>query len=939
MSAEIDPDAIVARVDENSIPTETLTAHGQHVATRACWLAGLDDSVNTQESVVFDTVARLHDVGKAVPAFQAYIRGEPYAGQQKHTYHARLGAFAVAHTLAQTGAADKDILAGWAAVLRHHGALPDLVEETIRVIRAEWREQNNAWVTTQIEAIDEVDRSRSVFDSFLRDASDGTTGWDAFREAIASESVHKALLSALGLPARCPRKEWATEAEIPAQTYDRALRLWSSLTLADKTVASGSVEREHLTPESLSLSPLESYIDDALSDSDVGEEQIQQASSGIAQPDDETSLNALRESARRRVKDAAPELLDHEVGLLTLPTGLGKTFSGLTGAFTLRDEVQFQRDLETPPLVVYALPYTSIIEQTREVFETEVFDTDPTGRAFTTHHYLTETVTYTDDERGDEGSANKDQDESRAKLLGESWRSGVVLTTFVQLIESLAGPSNAAGLKLPALHDAVIILDEPQALPKPWWDAVRRLSRTLIDEFDARIVSMTATQPTLFTASDIDTMSLLSSSEDDAFERRAYDSVSRVQYRVDDSIATLTDSNTDNPVSHTEAAGRLIEAALPSEQMDDPASVLSVCSTVASSRTLTDRVTEQAPLFGVDTTHIGSEYEAALSELDTAGNNSTPESPPDAEAVAHATLSRLGFTENKDGEWECTDDWGDRLLVGTFNARYRPLDRRALIRIADIISTTGIPFVFVSTQAIEAGVDISFTNVFRDIAPLDSVVQTAGRCNRSFEWGVDGGTATVWCLDAADGEDSTLPAEYIYPESEHLNQIATLLWDAAMEADEELIPASTFERDVVPAYFEFVEDRSFLNDDLKLWIDECEADQLGHESLLGDEYETVDVLIAATDADTARINQLRELFAEYEGRGYERLRELSWMRVSVSVRTIEELQMHSRVDGSGRQSSSGVDVFGHPVGHGNGSYDLAGGGFFVTKTDVVNRFT
>jgi CRISPR-associated endonuclease/helicase Cas3 len=56
-----------------------------------------------------------------------------------------------------------------------------------------------------------------------------------------------------------------------------------------------------------------------------------------------------------------------------------------------------------------------------------------------------------------------------------------------------------------------------------------------------------------------------------------------------------------------------------------------------------------------------------------------------------------------------------------------PLDR--LGKIEDIKS--GIPCIVVSTQSIEAGVDIDMTRIIRDFAPLDSLIQIAGRCNRN----------------------------------------------------------------------------------------------------------------------------------------------------------------------------------------------------------------
>lgn len=65
-----------------------------------------------------------------------------------------------------------------------------------------------------------------------------------------------------------------------------------------------------------------------------------------------------------------------------------------------------------------------------------------------------------------------------------------------------------------------------------------------------------------------------------------------------------------------------------------------------------------------------------------------------------------------------------------------PKHRSEIIRKIKERQEAGLPCKVVSTQCIEAGVDLDFQALYRALAPLESIIQAAGRCNRSGKWSI-----------------------------------------------------------------------------------------------------------------------------------------------------------------------------------------------------------
>ena len=97
----------------------------------------------------------------------------------------------------------------------------------------------------------------------------------------------------------------------------------------------------------------------------------------------------------------------------------------------------------------------------------------------------------------------------------------------------------------------------------------------------------------------------------------------------------------------------------------------------------------------------------------------------------------------------------DNTNVLLLNTHFIPRDRSLKIYLAKRKLRQGDKVVLISTQLIEAGVDIDFPVLYRDFATISSIVQSAGRCNRNGK-NAEKGKVVVVRLGTNQGERSSL---------------------------------------------------------------------------------------------------------------------------------------------------------------------------------------
>lgn len=252
----------------------------------------------------------------------------------------------------------------------------------------------------------------------------------------------------------------------------------------------------------------------------------------------------------------------------------------------------------------------------------------------------------------------------------------VICTTFVSLFNSIIKPGKKLKYKLSSLANSVIILDEIQSLPLKNWNSLYYIINEIAKNYNIYFVIMSATLP------DFD--SLILDSRDD-FKYSNVSLINNPSKYFNHSLFDRTEIKKEiasfefNEEFYEDFIVYLWDIILENFNQGYTKGLM-VFNTIKSSRLVFDKLSE--------------------------------------------------FIESKIWE-ENSLDLKD-LEMDLLNSSLMPSVKREIIsKIKNFDDEK--KYILISTQSIEAGVDVSFDFVVRDFAIIDSIEQVRGRCNRSRE--------------------------------------------------------------------------------------------------------------------------------------------------------------------------------------------------------------
>lgn len=417
---------------------------------------------------------------------------------------------------------------------------------------------------------------------------------------------------------------------------------------------------EFMNPEQASLRGVHTTMEKLLC-------KLEEYLSQLKEKSEDTEVNRIRNYVQEQcIKESQGKMGFYS---LTVPTGGGKTLASVLWALHHAVRNHLNR-------VVIAIPYTSIIVQTAATLKA-IFGEENVLE----HHSNVNT----------DNIKNREQRE-RMQLATENWDYPIIVTTNVQLFESLFSNKRSDCRKLHNVVKSVLILDEVQTLPMDFYKPIVHTLDTLSRIFGVSVLFTTASLPVLTGRIEgsnpiVGFEALASVHEIIPAEAKLHDKLRRVELKIDET-----------PKSYDEIATELAKHQR----------VLCIVNTRRDAKELYERLPKEGICL-----HLS------------------------------------------------------RMMCPTHVATTIQQIKRVLREKNDC------PIRVISTQLVEAGVDIDFPVVYRQQAGLDSILQAAGRCNREGIQTIS--TTYVFSL----GKEHPLPTGFIsQTKNARLNMVGQYDWFA-----------------------------------------------------------------------------------------------------------------------------------------------------------------
>lgn len=616
---ENDASEFIARVDKETGKTQRLADHANHVSTLMALCTDWPEMVHAM-----NLIGALHDAGKLDPRFCAAIQravADPNESCRAGVNHALAGGLilrSLRKEMKKQGSPidPKTVKFLESVMLMHHG-LRDLGDIDERKMFADVQKKLN-YAMDPMTAKDHSNDYKMVLERFYREVDktklaselqNADLEYQSSERAITDfcESYHGVCGEAdfyIGMMARMMTSVLMDSDWMDASTCGTGFE-----TIVKKETAQGGMNwgkaRDRL------------------------EEYLKTISSNTT----DSPLNRCRAEISLACRDAAK--IPKNLFRLSMPTGSGKTLSSLRFALE-------RAATEQSAHIFYVAPFHSIVEQNAAEIEKII------GKKNVLVHH-SNVVRETEEE------------DVRYRKLTERWDSPVVVTTAVQMLNTLFDGRKACIRRMRSLRNSVIIFDEVQSIPVKCM-SLFHLSVNFLSEFcNATVVLCSATQPSVTKVAVTNRLAQCVDIGADIIKRDDFQAAFRRSVLVD-FIHGIK--------------------GIPQTGMDIQTVVTFLKSVTAAGSTLMVVNTKSA-----------------------------------AKAIY------CGFKPYADAA-------GIRIYYLTTNmcAVHR---QRILKKIEKkLMSKSNKKLVCISTQLIEAGVDISFDCAIRSLAGLDRIIQTAGRCNR-----------------------------------------------------------------------------------------------------------------------------------------------------------------------------------------------------------------